>query len=67
MPGCSDSARPTRASPWTTLNTPSGTPASVYAAASSIAVSGVSSAGLNTIALPHASAGADFQQAICSG
>ena len=28
---------------------------------------GVSSAGLKIIAFPHASAGADFQHAICSG
>jgi hypothetical protein len=44
-----------------------GTPASAYTSASSVAVRGVSSAGLKIIALPHASAGADFQHAIWIG
>jgi len=49
------------------LNTPDGAPASASARASSIAVTGVSSDGLNTMVLPQASAGAAFQQAIWTG
>jgi hypothetical protein len=44
--------------PWMTLKTPGGAPASTRISASFKALSGVSSDGLNTIALPQASAGA---------
>jgi O-acetyl-ADP-ribose deacetylase (regulator of RNase III) len=50
-----------------TLNTPGGAPASTRISASFKALSGVSSDGLKTIALPQASAGAAFQQAIWIG
>ena len=47
--------------PCTTLNTPAGTPASWKASAISVADEGVSSDGLQTMALPQISAGAAFQ------
>ena len=66
--GCSTSRRPqTLPGPTTTFSTPSGRPASTAIRSSSIALSGVSSAGLSTIVLPAASAGATFQEAIVSG
>eukprot|EP00882_Tetradesmus_deserticola_P015362 GHRQ01016365.1.p1 GENE.GHRQ01016365.1~~GHRQ01016365.1.p1 ORF type:complete len:102 (+),score=20.71 GHRQ01016365.1:34-339(+) len=46
------------ASPSTTLNTPSGTPARSASSASASAVSGVASAGLSTTVQPAAMAGA---------
>jgi hypothetical protein len=42
-------------------------PASSNICSSFTALNGVSSAGLKIMALPQASAGAAFQQAICSG
>src|SRR5205085_1665815 len=55
--GCSTSRCPTtRPGPTTTLTTPSGIPASSASSASRSAESGVSSAGLSTTVLPHASA-----------
>ena len=66
--GCSTRRWPhTLPGPTTTLSTPSGSPASSAMRSSSMAVSGVSSAGLSTIVLPAASAGATFQHAITSG
>ena len=66
--GCSTSRLPqTEPGPATTLRTPSGSPDSSAMRSSSIALSGVSSAGLRTIVLPAASAGATFQEAITSG
>ena len=66
--GCSTSRCPqTLPGPATTFSTPSGSPASSAIRSSSSAVSGVSSAGLSTIVLPAASAGATFQEAITSG
>ena len=55
--------------PWpgSTVNTPSGIPASSASSASRIAVSGVISAGLSTTVLPAASAGANPQPAIGIG
>ena len=53
--------------PVITLSTPSGTPASCASFASHSAVSGVSSAGLSTLVLPNASAGATFHDAITRG
>ncbi|MCY1238974.1 hypothetical protein D9M72_517400 [compost metagenome] len=68
MPGCSVSADPTPVpSPGSTLNRPSGRPASVKISASFSAVSGVTSLGLKIIALPAASAGAAFHRAIWIG
>ncbi len=66
--GCSTRRCPqTDPGPATTLRTPSGMPASTAIRSSSIAVSGVSSAGLRTTVLPAASAGAVFQDVITSG
>ncbi len=66
--GCSTSRCPhTLPGPATTFRTPSGRPATSAIFSSSSAVSGVSSAGLSTIVLPAASAGATFQEAIVSG
>ena len=67
MSGCSVSRAPTSPAPWTTLKTPSGRPASLRISASFMAVSGVTSLGLKTTALPAASAGAAFQHAIWMG
>ena len=67
MRSCWVSNWPVSAKPCTTLNTPSGSPASLKTSASFSAVRGVSSAGLKIMALPQARAGAAFQQAICSG
>ena len=67
MPGCALIAAPIEPSPCTTENTPGGSPAATSTSASATAVIGVCSDGLNTTALPAASAGAAFQQAICSG
>ncbi len=67
MAGCAASASPVAAPPWTTEKTPGGRPASRSSSPSATAVTGVSSEGLNTTALPAASAGAAFQHAICSG
>ena len=66
--GCSTSRCPqVRPGPATTLTTPSGIPASTAIRSNSIAVSGVSSAGLSTTVLPAASAGASFHAAIVRG
>ena len=54
-------------SPWTTLNTPAGIPASIVSGPSSAVESGVCSAILRTTELPTASAGAVFQQASRNG
>ena len=63
--GCSTSRCPqVRPGPATTLTTPSGIPASTAIRSNSIAVSGVSSAGLSTTVFPAASAGASFHPAI---
>ena len=63
MPGWRVSASPAEPGPkpCTTLNTPAGTPASSKASAISVADEGVSSDGLQTMALPQISAGAAFQ------
>ena len=53
--------------PVTTLNTPSGTPASWASSASLSVVRGVAEAGLRTTELPAARAGPIFQMAIISG
>ena len=67
-PACPASAVPASApAPVTTLNTPSGRPASDARRASVRVVNGVSSAGLMTTEQPAANAGITFQTAICSG
>ena len=66
--GCSTSRAPAvEPGPTSTFTTPSGIPASTAIRSNSIAVSGVSSAGLSTTVLPAASAGASFHDAIVSG
>ena len=67
MPGWFTIASPTRPSPVTMLTTPAGTPACWQISANSSAVSEVNSAGLKTMVLPAASAGATFQASISSG
>ncbi len=54
-------------SPWTTLRTPSGSPASRASRAKTSAVSGVSSDALSTQALPQTSAGKTFQATFAIG
>ena len=66
-PGCRTSASPADPSPWTTLMTPSGMPASRASSAKSRAVKGVNSAGLMTTVLPAASAGGTFMPSDSSG
>ena len=66
--GCVTNRSPTTEPlPGSTVNTPSGRPASRASSPSRIAVSGVSSAGLSSTVLPAASAGAKPQPAIGIG
>ncbi|MNM99248.1 hypothetical protein D3C81_1118010 [compost metagenome] len=66
--GCLVMASPiTEPLPGSTLIRPRGTPASSQIAASSSAISGVTSAGLTTTALPAASAGAIFCASLAIG
>ena len=66
--GCEVSAAPhTAPLPVTTLNTPSGMPASLASSATRSRVSGVVSDGLMTIEQPAASAGITFHIPIISG
>jgi len=68
MSGCLTSASPTTEPlPGSTLTMPSGTPACCAMRASSIAMRGVISAGLNTMAQPAASAGAIFCASLAIG
>jgi hypothetical protein len=67
MPGWLTMASPTRPSPVTMLTTPAGTPACWQISANSSAVSEVNSAGLKTMVLPAARAGAIFHASISSG
>ena len=53
--------------PGRTFSTPGGSPASIASSPMRIAVSGVSSAGLITIVLPAANAGAAFQPTMIIG
>ena len=57
----------TAPTPVITLKTPGGNPTSAASSASMSVVRGVSSLGLITIVLPAATAGSNFQAAICSG
>src|SRR5271154_4676756 len=67
-PACATSAAPAVSPvPFTTFTTPAGKPTSSNQPATSIAVSGVCSAGLSTQQQPAASAGASFQEAITKG
>src|SRR5918995_4740783 len=67
MPGCSRIASTATLSPWTTLNTPSGTPASLRSSASQIDAEGSFSDGLRTNVFPHASAGAHIHMGTIAG
>ncbi len=67
-PGCRVSAAPASSPiPWSTLNAPSGSPASRAMSASREAVSGAHSGGFSTTAFPAASAGATRHVASMSG
>src|SRR5271163_1887683 len=67
-PGWATSAAPVVSpGPLTIFTTPGGTPHSSNQLATSIAVSGVCSAGFSTQVQPAANAGASFQEAITSG
>ena len=66
--GCWTSRSPTvRPAPTTTLNTPSGMPATSAMRSSSSAVIGVNAAGFSTTVLPAASAGPNFHDVIAMG
>jgi hypothetical protein len=66
--GCRARAEPAAPpGPGTTLSTPGGKPASAASSARSRAESGVADAGLTTIELPTASAGATFQVVMAKG
>src|ERR1700759_1140535 len=68
IPGCATSAAPVVSpGPFTTFTTPAGTPHSSNHGATSIAVSGVCSAGFKMQQQPAANAGASFHAAITSG
>ena len=54
MSGWSSIASTATLSPWTTLNTPSGSPASAYSSATRVDADGSRSDGLSTNVLPHA-------------
>src|SRR5919107_339909 len=54
MSGCSRIRSTATLSPWTTLKTPSGTPASLSVSAMKIEADGSFSDGLSTNVLPHA-------------
>src|ERR1043166_2310725 len=54
--GCSSSRSTATLSPWTTLNTPGGRPASASSLAQKLAADGSRSLGLRTKVFPHASA-----------
>src|ERR1700760_1261898 len=52
--GCSSSRSTATLSPWTTLSTPGGSPASANSCAQKFAADGSRSLGLSTNVLPHA-------------
>src|SRR5918994_7268726 len=64
---CSSSASTATLSPWTTLKTPSGTPASLSSSAVQIDADGSFSDGLSTNVLPHASAGPHIHMGTIAG
>jgi len=65
--GLSHNNCPVKPSPWMMFITPGGAPASVMASANNTDVNGVNCDGLYTMVLPHARAGAIFQEAVCTG
>src|SRR5215212_3411809 len=65
--GCSRIASTATLSPWTTLKTPSGTPASFSSSAVQIDADGSFSDGLRTNVFPHASAGAHIHIGTIAG
>ena len=67
MPGCSRSAPTVPPSPWSTLKTPAGSPASASSSASRRAADGSFSEGFKIIALPQASALAVIQSGTMTG
>ena len=68
IPGWRTRASPVTAPvPWTTLKIPAGMPASTASSARRTVEKGVSSEGFSTMALPAASAGPTFQDAMLSG
>ena len=67
MSGWSSSASTATLSPWTTLKTPSGTPASASSSAVSTDADGSFSDGLRTNVFPHASAGAHIHMGTIAG
>src|ERR671937_2154713 len=67
MSGCSSTASTATLSPWTTLNTPSGTPASCSSSATYSDAEGSFSDGLRMKVFPHASAGAHIHMGTIAG
>ena len=67
MPGCSSSESTATLSPWTTLNTPSGTPASWSSSARNSEAEGSFSQGLRMNVLPHAMAIANIHIGTMAG
>ena len=66
-PGCVSSASTASRSPWTTLNAPSGRPASASHSAISSDADGSFSLGLRMNALPHASASGNIHIGTIAG
>src|SRR5213076_911636 len=67
MPGCSRIASTATLSPWTTLKTPSGTPASFSSSAVYTDAEGSFSEGFSTNVLPQARAGAHIHIGTIAG
>src|ERR1051325_10525119 len=67
MSGCSRIASTATLSPWTTLKTPSGSPASLSSSATKIDAEGSFSEGLSTNVLPQAIAGAHIHMGTIAG
>src|ERR671922_3107055 len=67
MSGCSRIASTATLSPWTTLKTPSGSPASFSSSATASDADGSFSDGLRTNVLPHAIAGAHIHIGTITG
>src|SRR5580704_12658465 len=67
MPGWARMASTATLSPWTTLNTPSGRPASAHSDAISRDADGSFSDGLSTNALPHAMASGNIHIGTMAG
>src|SRR5919109_3369973 len=65
--GCSSRRSTATLSPWTTLKTPSGTPASLSSSATYSDADGSFSDGFSTKQLPHASAGAHIHIGTIAG